>query len=71
MEYSEEYDVVTTIAIAFVAGIVGALGAGALSGLRIGKEALGAELAAYMGALYGFLAGGLAVVLTLIITIIV
>lgn len=55
------------IAIAVIVGILGALAAGALSGLRIGKEALGAELAAYMGALYGVLAGGLAVVVTAII----
>lgn len=57
------------IAFALVAGVLGALGAGALSGLRIGKDALGAELAAYMGALYGFLAGGLAVVVTTVILI--
>jgi hypothetical protein len=41
--------------------------AGALSGLRIGKEALGAELAAYMGALYGFISGSAAVVLTILV----
>ena len=57
------------IAFALVAGVLGALGAGALSGLRIGKDALGAELAAYMGALYGVLAGGLAVVVTILISI--
>ena len=34
-----------TIILAFVAGILASLAAGAVSGLRIGKEALGAELA--------------------------
>ena len=59
-----------TIIFALVAGVLAALGVGALSGLRIGKDALGAELAAYMGALYGFLAGGLAVVVATLILII-
>jgi hypothetical protein len=58
------------ITVALLAGILGALGAGALSGIRIGKDALGAELAAYMGALYGFLAGGIAVVATILIQIV-
>lgn len=56
-----------TIILAFVAGILASLAAGAVSGLRIGKEALGAELAAYMGGLYGLLAGGAATAVTIII----
>jgi len=58
---------ITTIIIAFLAGLVGALVGGGLSGFSIGKEALGAQLAIYMGALYGFLAGGISVVLTIAI----
>jgi len=54
-----------------IAGVAAALIAGALSGLRIGKDALGAELAAYMGGLYGFLSGSVAVVVTTIILMIV
>ena len=42
-------------------GIISALVAGAFSGIRIGKEALGAELAADMGGLYGFFSGAVAV----------
>jgi hypothetical protein len=53
--------------LALVAGIAAALAAGALSGLRVGKDALGVELAAYMGGLYGALSGIGAVVLTLLI----
>ena len=56
-----------TIVLALIGGILAAAAAGAVSGLRIGKEALGAELAAYMGALYGLLAGGAAAVITTII----
>ncbi len=54
-----------------LSSIAAALIAGALSGLRIGKDALGAELAAYMGGLYGFLSGSVAVVVTTIILMIV
>lgn len=52
---------------ALLAGLFTAVAAGALSGLRIGKEALGAELAAYMGGVYGFISGLVAVGLGLII----
>jgi hypothetical protein len=48
-------------------GFAAALGAGALSGIRIGKDALGAELAAYMGGLYGIISGSVAVVLTVLV----
>ena len=40
---------------------------GALSGMKIGAEALGADLAAYMGGLYGFLAGSIGVVAGLVV----
>ena len=58
-------------AIVVILALVAALGAGALSGLRIGKDALGAELAAYMGALYGGLAGGGAVVVTTLVLLLI
>ena len=51
-------------------GLLGAMVFGALSGLRIGKEALGAELAAFMGGLYGVVSGALAVIAGLIILVI-
>ena len=57
--------------LALVLGIAASIGAGALSGLRIGKEAIGAELAAYMGGLYGILAGTGAVVIGLIVLLLV
>ena len=49
--------------LALVLGVLAALGAGALSGIRIGGAELGNELAAYMGMLYGLIAGGAAVVI--------
>ena len=61
----------TAILAAVAIGIVASIAAGAVSGLRIGKDALGAELAAYMGGLYGVLAGGLATVATVIILLLV
>ena len=60
-----------TLILSLIAGIAAALIAGALSGLRIGKDALGAERAAYMGGLYGFLSGAVAVVVTTIILILI
>ena len=53
--------------VAFIAGAGAALAGGALCGLKIGAEALGAELAAYMGGFYGLLAGSIGVVLGLIV----
>ncbi len=53
--------------LALVVGIVAALGAGALSGIRIGGAELGNELASYMGMLYGLIAGGAAVVIGLVL----
>jgi len=55
------------IVLSLILGFAAALGAGALSGMRIGKDALGAELAAYMGGLYGILSGSVAVVLTVLV----
>ena len=49
-------------------GIAAALGAGALSGIKIGGAELGNELASYMGMLYGLIAGGAAVVIGLALT---
>lgn len=59
------------VILALAVGVAAALGAGALSGLRIGKDALGAELATYMGALYGGLAGGGAVVVTTLVLLLI
>ena len=61
---------VTLFLISLLAGLLGALAFGAWSGMRIGKEALGAELAAFMGGLYGVLSGALAVIVGLIILMI-
>ena len=58
---------IATLLIALVVGILAAMGGGALSGLRIGGEHLGKELAAYMGSLYGLLSGSLAVIIGLLI----
>jgi hypothetical protein len=55
------------IVLSLLLGFAAALGAGALSGVRIGKDALGAELAAYMGGLYGIISGSVAVVLTVLL----
>lgn len=55
------------VILSLILGFAAALGAGALSGVRIGKEALGAELAAYMGGLYGIISGSVAVVLTVFV----
>ena len=55
------------IVLSLILGFTAALGAGALSGVRIGKDALGAELAAYMGGLYGIISGSVAVALTVLV----
>ncbi len=55
------------ILLSLILGFAAALGAGALSGIRIGKVALGTELAAYMGGLYGIISGSVAVVLTVVV----
>jgi len=49
------------LALGVVASIVG----GGVSGVWIGGEALGKQLAAFMGGLYGVMAGGLGVVVGL------
>jgi len=59
-------DIITLI-IALVAGIAAAMAGGALSGMKIGAGALGADLAAYMGVLYCFLAGSIGVVAGLVV----
>jgi hypothetical protein len=56
-----------TVVLSLILGLAAALGAGALSGIRIGKDALGTELAAYMGGLYGIISGSVAVVLTVLV----
>lgn len=60
-----------TVILSLIVGFIGALIAGALSGLRIGKDALGTELAAYMGGLYGILSGSVAVVISIIILMLI
>lgn len=60
-----------TVILSLIIGFIGALIAGALSGLRIGKDALGTELAAYMGGLYGILSGSVAVVVSIIILMLI
>lgn len=44
---------VTSLLSLFLLALVLALAAGAISGMKIGAEALGKELAAMMGAFYG------------------
>ena len=56
-----------TVILSLIIGLAAALGAGALSGIRIGNDALGTELAAYMGGLYGIISGSVAVVLTVLV----
>ncbi len=56
-----------TFILALVLGIAVSIGCGALSGLWIGKDALGAQLAALMGGLYGVMAGGIGVGIGLIV----
>lgn len=56
-----------SIILSLLLGFAAALAAGAWSGVRIGKDALGTELAAYMGGLYGIISGSVAVVLTVIV----
>ena len=56
-----------TVILSLILGLAAALGAGAFSGIRIGKDALGTQLAAYMGGLYGIISGSVAVVLTVLV----
>ena len=55
------------IILSLTLGLAAAIVAGTLSGMRIGKDALGTELAAYMGGLYGIISGSVAVVLTVLL----
>ena len=57
--------------LALILGIAAAIGAGALSGIRIGGAELGNERASYMGMLYGLIAGGAAVVIGLILVTVI
>jgi len=54
---------VAELLFAIVVGVLAALAAGALSGIRVGGEAIGTELAAYMGGLYGVLSGIVAILI--------
>lgn len=58
---------VAYLILCLVAGLAASLAGGAASGLYVGREALGAELATYMGSLFGLLAGAGAVLLGLIL----
>ena len=49
------------VILSLLAGTGAAAAAGAFSGMRIGAQTLGSELAAYMGCLYGLVAGAIAV----------
>ena len=53
--------------LSLLLGLIVAAAAGALSGMRIGADALGAQLAAYMGGLYGLLSGTAAVLVGLVL----
>jgi ABC-type phosphate transport system permease subunit len=53
--------------LSLILGGAAAAAAGSVSGVRVGAEALGRELAAGIGGLYGLLAGIPAVVLGLIV----
>lgn len=57
----------TTMLIALGLGAAAALAGGIASGIVIGGEALGKEVAGAMGGLYGLLSGGAATILGLII----
>ncbi|NJO31799.1 MAG: hypothetical protein HC869_00340 [Rhodospirillales bacterium] len=46
-----------TLILALLSGLIASLACGALSGVRVGGEALGTKLAAYIGGLYGLVAG--------------
>lgn len=56
-----------TMLIALGLGTLAALLGGAASGIVIGGEALGKEMAGAMGGLYGLLSGGAAVLLGLVV----
>ena len=53
--------------LSLILGVAAAVAAGSLSGIRIGAEALGRELAMGIGGLYGLLAGVPAVIVGLIV----
>ena len=53
----------TLLIIAILGGIAASLAGGAMSGWIIGKDALGAEMAASMGGLHGLVGGAAAVII--------
>jgi hypothetical protein len=53
--------------LSLILGVAAAVAAGSVSGIRVGAEALGRELATGIGGLYGLLAGVPAVVIGLIV----
>lgn len=55
------------LALSLVAGLATSIGFGALAGLKVGGEALGAELATYMGGLYGVTAGTLTTIVGIVV----
>lgn len=61
----------TAFITALIAGAIAALIAGMISGTIIGKDAIGAEMAAGMGGLYGLLGGtGAALIGLIVLTLI-
>ena len=58
------------IALALLVGCISAIVGGALAGMKIGAEALGAQLSAYMGGLYGILSGFVATVIGVAILVV-
>ncbi len=62
---------IPALLIALGAGILAALIGGMTSGLAIGREALGAEIAAGMGGLYGILSGAAAVFIGLLVLLLI
>jgi hypothetical protein len=57
-----------TLVLSAVLGLIAAVAAGALSGVRLAGDELGTRLAAYLGGLYGLLGGSGAVAAGLLIT---
>lgn len=57
--------IIVSVLLAWGLGLLCATAAGALSGVRVGADALGRELASFMGGIYGLLAGVFAVTIGL------
>lgn len=56
-----------SLVLALIAGLATSIAFGAFSGLRVGGEALGSELAMYMGGLYGLIAGAATTVIGIVV----